>query len=167
MIIWGLFFVGCVLFINALLLMNKIDNKGAAVFNVLVGTLVFLMALINALKFFPEDPWALWNSAGATLFAFTYFMVGITNLKDYDGKATGWYCLWVSIVAIPFAITNMVVFQDYIFGPIWLSWSYLWFLFFLLLGLGRNILRLTIWSTMIIAWVTCTIPAYLIFIGYI
>ena len=164
---WGLFYVGSVLFMNALLLMGKVEKRGAAIYNLLVGSLVFLMALISAIRFFPGDPWALWNSAGSCLFAFTYLMVGFTNLKDYDGRAVGWYCLWVSIVAIPFAITTMVAFHDFVMGPIWLSWSYLWFLFFLLMGLDKNVMSLTIWSTHVIAWVTCTIPAYLTLIHHL
>jgi hypothetical protein len=164
---WGLFFVGCILFINALLLQNKLEKNGAAILNILIGLLVLTAALVNCILNFHSDPWTIWNSAGSTLFAFTYLFLGITNLKDYGAKAVGWYCLWVSIVAIPFALTNIVVFNDYLFGTIWFVWSYLWFLFFLLLGLEKNVLRLTIWSTHIVAWFTCTVPAYLTLIQYL
>jgi hypothetical protein len=44
-------------------------------------------------------------------------------------------------------------------------WSFLWSLFFVLLGLKRNIARFTGWVTMVEAWITCVIPAYLLLTG--
>jgi hypothetical protein len=53
-----------------------------------------------------------------------------------------------------------------VFGVIWLAWSFLWTLFFMLLALKReNLTRFTGWVTMVEAWLTCVIPAYLLLTG--
>ncbi len=52
------------------------------------------------------------------------------------------------------------------FGVIWLMWSFLWPLFFVLLALKREITRFTGWITMVEAWITCVIPvSYLLLTG--
>jgi len=61
---------------------------------------------------------------------------------------------------------NFFIFGDVVFGVIWILWSFLWALFFVLLALKReNLTRFTGWVTLIISWITCTIPAYLLLIG--
>lgn len=52
--------------------------------------------------------------------------------------------LLVAIVALPTAFT---VFPDKGLFILWLMWASLWFIFFLLLGLGKNIGKATgIWT---------------------
>lgn len=60
---------------------------------------------------------------------------------------------------------NFFYFGDPVFGVIWLMWSFLWTLFFVLLALKREIGRFTGWVTMVEAWIKCVIPAYLLLTG--
>src|SRR5262249_25598314 len=49
------------------------------------------------------------------------------------------------------------------FAVIWLMWGFLWFMFFVVLGLKRDqFTRYTGWVTVIEAWVTAAIPAFLL-----
>src|SRR5580704_3046704 len=160
----GLMFVGTVLFINGLLLLGKIDAKGAAVFNLFVG------ALQVAVPFYlittaPNTSDILLDS-GIFLFGFTYLYVGITNLAGFEPVGLGWYSAWVAILAAAFGITNIVKFHDPTIGLLWLQWAVLWGLFWLVLGLGISRLTpLTGWLTLILSFTTCTIPGYLLLLG--
>jgi hypothetical protein len=70
-----------------------------------------------------------------------------------------------AIIAIVYSLLNFFYFGDPIFGVIWLAWSFLWTLFFILLALKRRHIPLHWWVTMIVAWTTCVIPAYLLMTG--
>jgi len=160
----GLMFVGAVLFINGLLLLGKIDGKGAAVFNLFVG------ALQVAVPFYliataPSTSDILLDS-GIFLFGFTYLYVGISNLAGHSPVGLGWYSAWVAIMAAAFGITNIVKFHDPTIGLLWLQWAVLWGLFWLVLGLGiARLTPLTGWLTLILSFTTCTIPGYLLLMG--
>jgi hypothetical protein len=160
----GLMFVGAVLFINGLLLLGKIDGKGAAVFNLFVG------ALQVAVPFYliataPSTSDILLDS-GIFLFGFTYLYVGISNLAGHSPVGLGWYSAWVAIMAATFGVTNIVKFHDPTIGLLWLQWAVLWGLFWLVLGLGiARLTPLTGWLTLILSFTTCTIPGYLLLMG--
>jgi hypothetical protein len=160
----GLMFVGAVLFVNGLLLLGKIDGKGAATFNLFVG------ALQVAIPFYlittaPTTSDILLDS-GIFLFGFTYLYVGISNLAGQAPVGLGWYSAWVAIMAAAFGITNIVKFHDPTIGLLWLQWSVLWALFWLVLALGISRLTpLTGWLTLILSFTTCTIPGYLLLLG--
>jgi hypothetical protein len=160
----GLMFVGAVLFVNGLLLLGKIDSKGAAVFNLFVG------ALQTAIPFYliataPTTGDILLDS-GIFLFGFTYLYVGISNLAGHSPVGLGWYSAWVAIMATAFGLTNIVKFHDPTIGLLWLQWAVLWGLFWLVLGLGVSRLTpLTGWLTLILSFTTCTIPGYLLLMG--
>jgi hypothetical protein len=160
----GLMFVGAVLFVNGLLLLGKVDGKGAATFNLFVG------ALQTAIPFYliataPTASDILLDS-GIFLFGFTYLYVGISNLAGQEPVGLGWYSAWVAIMAAAFGITNIVKFHDPTIGLLWLQWSVLWALFWLVLGLGvTRLTPLTGWLTLILSFTTCTVPGYLLLLG--
>jgi putative amide transporter protein len=160
----GLMFVGAVLFVNGLLLLGKVDAKGAATFNLFVG------ALQVAIPFYliataPNTSDILLDS-GIFLFGFTYLYVGISNLAGQEPRGLGWYSAWVAIMAAAFGITNIVKFHDPTIGLLWLQWSVLWALFWLVLGLGISRLTpITGWLTLILSFTTCTIPGFLLLLG--
>jgi putative amide transporter protein len=160
----GLMFVGAVLFVNGLLLLGRIDSKGAGTFNLFVG------ALQVAIPFYliataPTTSDILLDS-GIFLFGFTYLYVGISNLAGQPATGIGWYSLWVAIMATAFGITNIVKFSDPTIGLLWLQWAVLWGLFFLVLALGKKRLTpLTGWLTLILSFTTCTIPGFLLLLG--
>ncbi|OKL35347.1 AmiS/UreI family transporter [Domibacillus mangrovi] len=160
----GLMYVGAVLFVNSLMLFGKIDGKSAGVFNLFVGAIqvispLYLIFTANG------DSWVIFNASGIFLFGFTYLYVGITNLKNYDSSGVGWYSLWVAILAVGYASVSFIHFNDVKFGIIWLMWSFLWTLFYLLLSSKKNIGIFTGWVALIQSWITAAIPAFLILIG--
>ncbi|MFF7210714.1 AmiS/UreI family transporter [Streptomyces sp. NPDC008238] len=162
----GLLFVGAVLFMNGLLLLQKVDPKSAAVFNLFVGALqvltpTYLIFTANG------DQDKILAASGLYLFGFTYLYVGIVLLADIDNICVGWYSLFVAIVALGYSFVNFHLFKDYPFGVIWLYWAFLWALFFLVLGLGKTELSTYVgWVTAIEGWVTGVIPAALLLSGY-
>ncbi len=125
------------------MLLGKAEPQSVGIFNLFVGALqVVVPFYIIATASDPErDPSG--SSYGASgdliLFGFTYLYVGITNLWGFDTSGLGWYCLWVAIIAIVYSLLNFFYFGDPIFGVIWLVWSFLWTLFFVLLALKREI----------------------------
>ncbi|MEV0965866.1 MULTISPECIES: AmiS/UreI family transporter [unclassified Streptomyces] len=162
----GLLFVGAVLFINGLLLLGKVDAKAGAVFNLFIGA---LQVLTPTYLIFTagDDPMKILAASGIYLFGFTYLYVGIGLLTGLDSTGVGYYSLFVAIAALGYAFVNFRLFEDQAFGVIWLYWAFLWFLFFLLLGLKMDALReYTGWVTAIQGWVTGVIPAGLLLSGY-
>ncbi|MDX2854387.1 AmiS/UreI family transporter [Actinacidiphila glaucinigra] len=162
----GLLFVGAVLFMNGLLLLQKVDPKSAAVFNLFVGA---LQVLTPTYLIFTagNDQDKILAASGLYLFGFTYLYVGIVLLADIDNICVGWYSLFVAIVALGYSFVNFHLFKDYPFGVIWLYWAFLWGLFFLVLGLRKTELSTYVgWVTAIEGWVTGVIPAALLLSGY-
>ncbi|MFC9880316.1 AmiS/UreI family transporter [Streptomyces libani] len=162
----GLLFVGAVLFLNGMLLLGKVDGRAAAVFNLFVGALQVLTPtyLIIAAA---GDPTKILAVSGIYLFGFTYLYVGIGLLAGLDTTGVGYYSLFVAVAALGYSFASFHLLKDYPFGVIWLYWAFLWFLFFLLLGLKLD--RLTTYTgyvTAIEGWVTGVIPAALLLSGY-
>jgi hypothetical protein len=94
------------------------------------------------------------------LFAFTYLWVAINIIWNLEGKGLGWFCLLVAVTALPTAFTT---FPDIGLFILWLMWASLWFMFFLLLGLGKNIGKATGAWTVVNA-VATGVAGYLILI---
>ena len=160
----GLMFVGAVLFVNGLLLLGKIDGKGAATFNLFVGALQTAIPFYLIATATTTDEILL--ASGIFLFGFTYLYVGISNLAGQPPAGLGWYSAWVAIMATAFGITNIVRFHDPTIGLLWLQWAVLWALFWLVLGLGiTRLTPLTGWLTLILSFTTCTVPGYLLLLG--
>ncbi len=160
----GLMFVGAVLFVNGLLLLGKVDAKGAATFNLFVG------ALQTAIPFYliatATNTSDILLDSGIFLFGFTYLYVGISNLAGQEPRGLGWYSAWVAIMAAAFGVTNIVKFHDPTIGLLWLQWSVLWALFWLVLGLGiSRLTEVTGWLTLILSFTTCTIPGFVLLLG--
>jgi putative amide transporter protein len=162
----GLFYVGAVLFLNGVMILGKIDPKAAAVFNIFVGALqvitpTFLIFTAGG------DADIILNASGIYLFGFTYLYVGIGLLAGLDSTGVGWFSLFVAAAAVGYSFANFRLLDDRPFGVIWLYWAFLWFLFFLLLGLKLDgLTAYTGWVTAIEGIVTAAIPAFLILTGY-
>lgn len=162
----GLLFVGAVLFINGLMLLGKVDSRAAAIFNLFVGGLQVLtpIYLIIAAN---QNATRIMLASGIFLFGFTYLYVGIGLLIGLDSTGVGYYSLFVAIVALGYSFVSFRLAGDEPFGVIWLYWAFLWFFFFLLLGLKIEALTTYVgWVTAIEGWVTGVIPAFLLLTGY-
>ena len=107
------------------------------------------------------------SASGLFLFGFTYLYVGIGLLGGFDTTGVGYFSLFVAIMALGYSFANFQVLNDRPFAVIWLYWAFLWFLFFLLLGLKQeHLTAYTGWVTAIEGWVTGAIPAFLLLTGY-
>ena len=135
----ALVFVGFVLFINGLWLLGVLDDKHVIPMNAFTGVLIFA-GVMRTVVFQGEEITSYFYGMQSLLFAFTYLWVAINVIWNLDGKGLGWYCLLVAAVALPTAFT---AFPDIGLFILWLMWTSLWFMFFLLLGLGKNIGKAT------------------------
>lgn len=166
----GLLFVGAVLFINGLSLMGYVKGKSLVPMNVFVGLLqvVTPLYLIFTASGTPAEVSAtILLGSGLFLFGFTYLYVAINNTYDLDGSGLGWFCLYVVLAAIVYAFLNFRTATPggNVLGVLWVSWAFLWLLFFLVLSLGRT--SLTRYTGAVCATqgiITAFIPA-LILIG--
>lgn len=156
-----MFYVGAVLLVVGMWMLGKAEAKSTGAVSALVGAIGFLMAMNNQFKAVTmADNYA---TANVLLFAFTYLLLAINCFLGWDGRALGWFCLFVAIVTVPNAI--LVLPADWRFTVIWLLWGFLWFLFFLLLALGKQgIAKFTAYLTIIIGTITAWIPGYLILV---
>lgn len=134
----GLLYVGIVLFVNGIMLLGHVSPRAAAPINLFVGALQVYTPtylIIHA----DGDPAQIAAAAGLYLFGFTYLWVGINGAADWPGEGLGWFSLTVAVCAVGFALHSWMKVDDKTFTVIWLLWAVLWFAFFLLLGLGRQI----------------------------
>ncbi|MEV0195917.1 AmiS/UreI family transporter [Nonomuraea sp. NPDC050691] len=162
----GLLYVGAVLFLNGMMLLNKVDPKAAGIFNLFVGALQVIVPTLLIVTNLAR-PLEILGASGIYLFGFTYLYVGINLLGNFDSTGVGYFSLFVAVMALGYSFANFRLLGDPAFGVIWLYWSYLWLLFFVLLGLKKEkITKYTGWVTAIEGWVTAAIPAFLILTGY-
>lgn len=161
----GLLYVGAVLFVNAMMLLGKVEEKAAAILNLFVGALQVVTPTVIIMTAGGDLP-TIMGASGIYLFGFTYLYVGIGLLAGLSSTGVGWFSLFVAISALVYAAHNAFVVGDYPFAVIWVLWSFLWLLFFLVLGLGRaELTRYTGWVTLVEAWLTAVIPAFLLLTG--
>ncbi|CRZ16053.1 AmiS/UreI family transporter [Mycolicibacterium neworleansense] len=161
----GLLYVGAVLFVNGLMLLNVVPARSAAVLNLFVGALQCVLPTVM-LVMAAGDPAATLAASGLYLFGFTYLYVGIVNLAGLEPEGIGWFSLFVVGGAVVYSALSFAVVNDPVFGVIWLAWAALWLLFFLVLGLHRDRLaRFTGWSVVLLSQPTCTLPAFLMLSG--
>lgn len=135
----GLLYVGAVLFINGLSLIGWVKGKSLVPMDLFVGLLqvitpLYLIFTANG------DPAVILGASGLFLFGFTYLYVAITQTWNLDGTGLGWFCFYVVLAALVYAVFNLREGNaaGYIFGVLWLQWAFLWFLFWLVLSLGKT-----------------------------
>ena len=137
-----LLYVGAVLCLNGLWLLGRIDDREIAFINIAVGGLTLLVSLY--LAFGPKNDLVSIQAGALTLlFSFTYLWVAYNRFHKVDGRGLGWFSLFVSITVIPIGLQTLAnsggdVWQVW-FGLSWLAWAVLWFLFFQLLAMQRDI----------------------------
>lgn len=157
----GLLYVGAILFLNGCMLLGWVDSRSAVPLNIFVGILQVITP--TYLIFTAEgDTTKILAASGLYLFGFTYLYVAFNLWNDLDGTGLGYFSLFVAICAVVYAV---IAFRDgaYAFAVIWLFWSFLWGLFFLLLGRGRESLgRYTGAVAAVQGWVTGAIPSFLL-----
>ena len=146
----ALVYVGFVLFINGIWLLGKLEDNHVIPMNIFTGVLIFA-GVMRTVVWEGTEITPYFYSMQSLLFAWTYLWVAINCIWKLDGKGLGWYCLLVSIVATAVSFT---AFPDIGLFILWIMWATLWFMFYLLLGLGKDIGRITGTWTVINAIVT-------------
>lgn len=134
----GLLYVGAVLFMNGVMLLGYLTPREAAPINFFVGSLQVLTPTVMILLLADGDQQTIINASGLYLFGFTYLWVAINGVKGWGNHGLGWFSLFVAVCAMVYALDNFLSVGDYGFGVLWLGWSALWFLFFLVLGLDME-----------------------------
>ena len=161
----GLLYVGAVLFINGLMLLDLIPGKAAAAMNLFVGGMQVVFPTLIILQS-GGDQGTILGASGLYLFGFTYLYVAWNQLTGASGEGLGWFSIFVAACAIVYGVVQFTMFDDPVFGVIWFSWAVLWFLFFLVLARGRDELtRRTGWFTLLLGIFTGAIPAMLLLTG--
>lgn len=161
----GLLYVGAVLFINGLMLIDVVPAKAAAAMNLFVGGMQVIFPTIIIAQS-GGDPATILGASGLYLFGFTYLYVAWNTLTGASGEGLGWFSLFVAVCAVVYGIVQFTMVDDPVFGVIWFSWAVLWFLFFLVLGMGKDHLgRLTGWFTLWLGIFTGAIPALMLLTG--
>lgn len=161
----GLLYVGAVLFVNGLMLLGRVDGRAAAPLNIFVGV---LQVITPTYLVFTSggDQDAVLGASGLYLFGFTYLYVAFNQLLGLEGTGLGWFSLFVAACALVYSGLNFGYFRDPAFGVVWLYWAFLWALFFLLLGLGKEgLTRYTGAVATIQGVVTGAVPAFLLLTG--
>lgn len=125
-----------------------IQNREIAALNIFTGFIGVVAAVTLVIQGNRDGDLASIRGAGyILLFAFTYLWVAYNQFMNVSGHAFGWYCLFVALTAIPagiYSFTNADGNDASVYlGIDWFAWAVLWFLFFVLLALGRPIARLT------------------------
>ena len=161
----GLLYVGAILFINGLMLMGLISGKGTAPLNFFVGgvqvfTPTYLIVTAGG------DMSIIYSAAGLYLFGFTYLWVGLNSVFGWDGRGLGWFSLFVAVAAVGFACYDALAAANYPSAVMWIMWGILWFMFFLLLGLNKDIGAMTGWVAAVEGIVTGFIPAMLMLMDF-
>jgi hypothetical protein len=164
-----LLMIGGTLFVNGLAVLGLVDAKGIAVYNIFTGILgtvtpFYLLTRVDGLDKVSFD--TVLSVAPMWLFALTFLWVGINSISDNTPTGLGWYCFWVVFMAVAFSLVNFLRFDAFGVGVIWLNWAFLWGLFWLLLGLGKESLStFTGWVAVLQSVWTVTLQALLTMVG--
>ena len=162
-----LLWVGAVLFLNGLWLMGKIQDREIVVINVVSGLVAGAVVLQGAFGA-GASAVSIKSAAVTLMFGTTYFWVAYNRVTGVDGRGLGWFSLFVAVMLIPVTV------RAYAEGSTgtgiwlatnWLVWTVLWFMYFLLLALGRPILKQTAWTTLFAGIMTGWLPGVLLLDG--
>lgn len=163
----SLLYVGAVLSLNGLWLLGRIGDKEIWVINVFSGGITLLISLQLAFGA-NADAASIKGAALTLLFSFTYLWVAFNRFNGADGRGLGWFSLFVAITAIPVAIETLqaaTTTWGIWFGLSWAAWAVLWFMFFLLLSMQKQIGQLTGVVALLCGVFTGWLPGFLLLNG--
>jgi hypothetical protein len=158
----GLLLVGVVLFVNGLASLGIVSGRSAAPLNLFVGTAQVVLPTLVLLQA-DGDPAIINATWPSYLFGFTYLWFGLINLAGFEPQGFGWFSAFVAGIAAYEAVVAAP--HDPVFAVIWLTWSIMWTLFFILLALGvqragrLDLGRATGWFLVLLGIPTCTVSA--------
>lgn len=161
-----LLFVGIVLINNGMCTLYKVDDKSAAVMNILTG---LLSVFINAVNLVMGNYYA---AGTGLLFGFTYLFVAFVKLEKLNAIPFAWFSTFVAVNAVIFGTIEGVtgssalgITADWRWAVIWYLWAILWATAFIEdichKKLGKFVPLLQVFEGIITAW----IPGVLMLIG--
>lgn len=142
----GLLYVGAVLFVNGLALCGLVRGTSMIPMNLFVGVLQVVTPFYLIFSAHGDQA-VIVGASGLFLFGFTYLYVAMNNAFNLDGTGLGWFCVFVAAAACVYSWWNFTSYSALtsnanalgdLLGVLWASWAVLWFLFFLVLGLGKT-----------------------------
>lgn len=156
----SLLFVGAVLTLNGLWMMNRISDREIVIINLATAFITGTVAVLSMAG--ADTPGAVKGAALTLLFSLTYLWVGMNRLTGSDGRGLGWFSLFVAITVLPEAVVTLRHAADPMtlwLGLCWAGWAGLWFLYFLLLALGRPLEKTAAAATLASGVFTAWMPA--------
>lgn len=162
-----LFYVGAVLFLNGLWLMGKIQDREVVVINVVSGLVAGAVVVQGAFGS-GADAGSIRGAALTLMFATTYLWVAYNRFAGVDGRGLGWFSLFVAVSTVPVFVSGLsqaATGRELWLAGNWVVWGVLWFMYFLLLALGKPILKQTAWVTLLSGIFTGWLPGWLLLDG--
>ena len=168
-----LLYVGVVLIVNGIGRLTKIDPKATAVMNLFTGALSVIMNFGTLLitqagvGLQSGSNSCYYTSATGLLFGFTYLFIGINSIFNLEGRAYGWYCLFVTITTVPAGLISWgdgKNIYNILMALIWWAWGVLWLTGWIELVLKKE-LKFTPYLSILEGVFTAWIPGFLILLG--
>jgi len=162
-----LFYVGAVLVINGLWLLDRIDGREIVVIN-LVTALVSGAVVLHDAFGTGADAASIRNATLSLLFCTTYLWVAWNRISGADGRGLGWFSLFVALTALPVSASTFAAAMtrgDLWMAANWLAWAALWFVYFLTLVLRWPAGRQAGWATLLAGIFTGWLPGFLMIEG--
>lgn len=160
-------FVGAVLSLNGIWMLGRIGDREITVINLVTAAIT---AAVAASLAFGADASLLTVKAAALtlLFSTTYIWVAANRIFGFDGRGLGWFSLFVAITVLPVAVETWAAartpFSHWI-ALCWAAWAVLWFLYFLMLAIGKPIQKPTAWFTLFCGIATAWLPGIFLLNG--
>lgn len=162
----SLLFVGAVLTLNGLWMMQRISEREIVVINLATAAITGVVALLGMIE--ADGAAGIRGAALTLLFSITYLWVGVNRLTGSDGRGLGWFSLFVALSVLPEAIGALRHADDAMdlwLAFCWAAWAGLWGLYFLLLALSWRVERLAARATLAAGILTAWIPALALLYG--
>lgn len=162
----SLLFVGAVLMLNGLWMMNRVADQDIVVVNL---STAFITGAVALLSMIGADTAATVKAAALTfLFSLTYLWVGMNRMNGSDGRGLGWFSFFVAISVLPEAVVTLrdaTGMLDLWLGLCWACWAVLWFLNFLVLVPRWPLAGITAGATVAGGIFTAWMPALVMLYG--
>ena len=155
----SLLYVGVVLILNGIWLLNRISDKEITIINLCVAAISTFVAFENAVR--ATDVTGVRLAALVLLFAITYLWVAYNRITGSDGRGLGWFSLIVAITVVPMAALTLAQADSPMgiwLGFCWSAWAILWLLYFLLLTVEMKIQKQTALFTLFCGIFTGWLP---------
>ena len=156
----SLLFVGAVLFLNGIWMFGRISDREIVIINLVTAAITAAVAALSLIR--ADDIADVRGVAMTLLFSVTYLWVAYNRITGVDGRGLGWFSLFVAISVLPEAARVLLTAQDAMslwLGVSWALWSALWFLYFLMLAIGRSLSKPAALATLFSGVFTAWLPA--------